>query len=154
MTYEVIITPEAEQQIINLHRYITQKAGNVIADNYANALLDYLDGFSTFPHRGNKRDDIRQGMRVTHFRHRTIIAFAVDSRKVFIVGIYHGETASAYHLARVGERQRPIEKSFGCVLGLNEFKIAVCEFSVYVRLPEQKLRDDGILRILEHVVRI
>lgn len=60
MTYEVIITPEAEQQIINLHRYITEKAGNVIADNYANALLDYLDGFSTFPHRGNKRDDIRQ----------------------------------------------------------------------------------------------
>lgn len=61
MTYEVIITPEAEQQIINLHRYITEKAGNVIADNYANALLDYLDGFSTFPHRGNKRDDIRRG---------------------------------------------------------------------------------------------
>ncbi|MCZ9075387.1 type II toxin-antitoxin system RelE/ParE family toxin [Escherichia albertii] len=56
MTYEVIITPEAEQQIINLHRYITEKAGNVIADNYANALLDYLDGFSTFPHRGNKRE--------------------------------------------------------------------------------------------------
>ncbi|WP_252147053.1 hypothetical protein [Escherichia coli] len=44
MTFEVIITPEAEQQIINLHRYITEKAGGVIADNYANALLDYLDG--------------------------------------------------------------------------------------------------------------
>lgn len=89
MTFEVIITPEAEQQIINLLRYITEKAGSVIADNYANALLDYLDGFSTFPHRGNKRDDIRQGMRVTHFR-RTIIAFAVDGNKVFIAGIYHG----------------------------------------------------------------
>ncbi|EHO7892863.1 type II toxin-antitoxin system RelE/ParE family toxin [Escherichia coli] len=90
MTFEVIITPEAEQQIINLLRYITEKAGSVIADNYANALLDYLEGFSTFPHRGNKRDDIRQGMRVTHFRHRTIIAFAVDGNKVFIAGIYHG----------------------------------------------------------------
>ncbi|EFN7269076.1 type II toxin-antitoxin system RelE/ParE family toxin [Escherichia coli] len=90
MTFEVIITPEAEQQIINLHRYITEKAGGVIADNYANALLDYLDGFSAFPHRGNKRDDIRQGMRVTHFRHRTIIAFAVDDNKVFIAGVYHG----------------------------------------------------------------
>ncbi|MCS6613679.1 hypothetical protein NYV58_11700 [Escherichia coli] len=45
MTYEVIITPEAEQQIINLHRYITEKAGNVIADNYANALLIILMGF-------------------------------------------------------------------------------------------------------------
>lgn len=81
MTFEVIITPEAEQQIINLLRYITEKAGSVIADNYANALLDYLDGFSTFPHRGNKRDDIRQGMRVTHFRHRTIIAFALMAIK-------------------------------------------------------------------------
>lgn len=90
MTFEVIITPEAEQQIINLHGYITEKAGSVIADNYANALLDYLDGFSTLPHRGNKRDDIRQGMRVTHFRHRTIIAFAVDGNRVFIAGIYHG----------------------------------------------------------------
>ncbi|MBM2967380.1 type II toxin-antitoxin system RelE/ParE family toxin, partial [Escherichia coli] len=40
--------------------------------------------------RGNKRDDIRQGMRVTHFRHRTIIAFAVDDNKVFIAGVYHG----------------------------------------------------------------
>lgn len=72
MAYEVIITPEAEQQIINMHKYITENAGSVIADNYANTLLDYLEGFSTFPHRGNKRDDIRQGMRVTHFRHRTI----------------------------------------------------------------------------------
>ncbi|MDM8919074.1 type II toxin-antitoxin system RelE/ParE family toxin [Escherichia coli] len=90
MTFEVIITPEAEQQIINLHRYITEKAGGVSADNYATALLEYLDGFSAFPHRGNKRDDIRQGMRVTHFRHRTIIAFAVDDNKVFIAGVYHG----------------------------------------------------------------
>ncbi len=52
MTYEVIITPEAEQQIINLHRYITEKAGNVIADNYANALLDYLDGVFYIPASG------------------------------------------------------------------------------------------------------
>ncbi|EAP9802795.1 type II toxin-antitoxin system RelE/ParE family toxin, partial [Salmonella enterica] len=52
MTYEVIITPEAEQQIINLHKFITEKAGRIIADNYTDALLDYLDGFSTFPHRG------------------------------------------------------------------------------------------------------
>ncbi|MCT7039236.1 type II toxin-antitoxin system RelE/ParE family toxin [Salmonella enterica subsp. enterica serovar Pomona] len=90
MTYEVIITPEADQQIINLHKFITEKAGRIIADNYTDALLDYLDGFSTFPHRGNKRDDIRPGMRVTHFRHRTIIAFAVDGNKAFIAGVYHG----------------------------------------------------------------
>ncbi len=90
MTYEVVITPEAEQQIINLHRYIAENASQAIADSYTDALLDYLDGFSIFPHRGNKRDDIRPGLRVTHFRHRTIIAFAVDARHVFISGVYHG----------------------------------------------------------------
>ncbi|XTZ40043.1 type II toxin-antitoxin system RelE/ParE family toxin [Salmonella enterica] len=90
MTYEVIITPEAELQIINLHRYITEKASQTTANSYTDALLDYIDGFSTFPHRGNMRDDIRPGLRVTHFRHRTVIAFAVDGNQVFIAGVYHG----------------------------------------------------------------
>lgn len=90
MNFEIIFTPEAEQQIISLHRYITEQAGLPVADGYIDALLDYLDGFSTFPERGNKRDDIRPGLRVTHFRHRTVIAFAVDGNRVFIVGIFHG----------------------------------------------------------------
>ncbi|ECU9162029.1 TPA: type II toxin-antitoxin system RelE/ParE family toxin [Salmonella enterica] len=89
MDYTVIFSPEAEQQIVGLHRYIAERAGVPVADRFIDSLFDYLDDFSTFPERGNKRDDIRPGMRVTHFRHRTTIAFAVDEKQVFIVGIFH-----------------------------------------------------------------
>ncbi|WP_145517803.1 type II toxin-antitoxin system RelE/ParE family toxin [Yersinia mollaretii] len=90
MDYIVTFTPEAEQQIVDLHRYITEQSSRVVADGFIGSLLDYLDGFSTFPERGNKRDDIRPGLRVTHFRHRTVVAFAVDDDRVLVVGIYHG----------------------------------------------------------------
>ncbi|EAP6364784.1 type II toxin-antitoxin system RelE/ParE family toxin [Salmonella enterica] len=89
MDYTVIFAPEAEQQIISLYRFIAERAGVPVADHYIDTLLDYLDGFSTFPERGNKRDDIRPGLRVTHFRHRTTIAFSVDENFVLIAGIYH-----------------------------------------------------------------
>lgn len=89
MQHTVVITPEAEAQIMELHKYLSVNAGSVIADGYTNALLDYLEGFSIFPERGNSRNDIRDGLRVTHFRHRTVIAYAVDTPDVFIVGIYH-----------------------------------------------------------------
>jgi len=42
------------------------------------------------PHRGNLRDDIRPGLRVTHYRKRTVIAFAVEAKQVYIIGIYYG----------------------------------------------------------------
>lgn len=90
MNFEVIFTPEAEEQIVNLHRYITEQAGQSVADGYTDSLIDYLDGFCIFPERGNKRDDIRLGLRVTHFRHKTVIAFAVDGEQVIIAGIFHG----------------------------------------------------------------
>lgn len=90
MDYRVTFAPEAEQQIVDLHRYITEQSSQIVADGFIDALLEYLEGFSTFPERGNKRDDIRPGLRVTHFRHRTVIAFAVDDDCVLIAGVYHG----------------------------------------------------------------
>lgn len=90
MDFEVIFTPEAEHQITRIHRYIVEQSSQTVADRYTDALLDYLDGFSVFPERGNKRDDIRPGLRVTHFRRRTVIAFAVDDMRVFITGVYYG----------------------------------------------------------------
>lgn len=90
MEFEVIFTPEAEQQIVSLHRHISEQASPAVADGYIDTLIDYLDSFSTFPERGNKRDDIRPGLRVTNFRHRTVIAFAVDAEKVIIAGVFHG----------------------------------------------------------------
>jgi toxin ParE1/3/4 len=50
------------------------------------------EGLSLFPLRGVPREDIRPGLRVTHHKGRTLIAYAVDkgTRTVSVVGIFYG----------------------------------------------------------------
>ena len=44
----------------------------------------------TFPHIGICREDIRPGLRITNYKGRTVIAFAVDAKRVTIVGVFYG----------------------------------------------------------------
>ena len=50
------------------------------------------EGLALFPLRGVPREDIRPGLRVTHHKGRTLIAYAVDegTRTVSVVGIFYG----------------------------------------------------------------
>jgi len=50
------------------------------------------EGLAHFPMRGVPREDIRPGLRVTHHKGRTLIAYAVDenSRTVSILGVLYG----------------------------------------------------------------
>jgi toxin ParE1/3/4 len=50
------------------------------------------EGLALFPMRGVPRDDIRPGLRVTHHKGRTLIAYAVDegTRTVSVLGIFYG----------------------------------------------------------------
>ncbi|MCC7229233.1 MAG: type II toxin-antitoxin system RelE/ParE family toxin [Fimbriimonadaceae bacterium] len=61
-----------------------------IADRFTEAIVQFCESLSTFPRRGNKRDDVRPGLRVTHYRKRVIIAFVVDADLVSILGVFHG----------------------------------------------------------------
>jgi hypothetical protein len=36
------------------------------------------------------RNDVRPGLRLTHYKKRTIIAFAVDAEHVSIIGVFYG----------------------------------------------------------------
>jgi plasmid stabilization system protein ParE len=40
--------------------------------------------------RGTRRDDVRPGLRITNFKKRAVIAFAVEAAQVSIIGIYYG----------------------------------------------------------------
>jgi plasmid stabilization system protein ParE len=44
----------------------------------------------TFAVRGVARDDLLPGLRITHFRNRTIIAYLLGSEVVSIVGVFYG----------------------------------------------------------------
>lgn len=90
MKYTVIFTPEAEEQLAALYRYIAAEASPNIAERYTSAIVSYCEGLSTFPHRGICRDDIRQGLRVTNHKGRTVIAYDVSADLVSIIGLFYG----------------------------------------------------------------
>lgn len=93
MRYQVVYLPQAELQLIDLLDYIASESHSLMtAQNYVTAVKNYCDGFDTLPHRGDRRDDLRPGLRITSYRRRTSIAFYVDddSETVVIAGIFHG----------------------------------------------------------------
>lgn len=90
MNHRVVFSPEAQEQLVELYRYIAEAASPVIAARYTEAIVSYCEGLSTFPLRGTKRDDERPGLRITNYKKRVVIAFNVDAAVVSVIGIYYG----------------------------------------------------------------
>jgi plasmid stabilization system protein ParE len=90
MSYHVVFSPEAEEQLAALYRYIADAATPDVAKSYTDAILSYCESLCTFPHRGIRRDDVRPGLHITNYRKRTVIAFAVEAEIVSIIGVYYG----------------------------------------------------------------
>ncbi|MGY2398261.1 type II toxin-antitoxin system RelE/ParE family toxin [Pseudomonas sp. SDO5271_S396] len=92
MSYAVIFSPEALAQLDALEDYISENGSPHVATRFIDHLIDYCESLSLFPLRGTCRDDLLPGLRVTHFRHATVIAFRVDThtQTVSILGVFHG----------------------------------------------------------------
>ena len=90
MNYTVVFTPEAESQLAALYRYIAQAASPEVAQRYLDAIVTYCEGLQSFPHRGSQRDDIRPGLRVTNYKGRCVVAFAVTNKLVSVIGVFYG----------------------------------------------------------------
>ena len=90
MNYRVVFSPEAEEQLAALYRYIAAAASADIAARYTDAIVNYCESLCTFPHRGAMRDDVRPGLRITHYKKRAVIAFDVDVEQVSIIDVFYG----------------------------------------------------------------
>ena len=90
MSYRVIFSPEAEEQLAALYGYIAAAASPSIAARYTEAIVSYCESLRASPHRGTKRDDVRPGLRITNYKKRAVIAFAVDAEQVSIIGVFYG----------------------------------------------------------------
>jgi len=90
MRYRVVFSPEAQEQLVELYRYIAEAASPAVAARYTDAIVSYCESLCMFPLRGTKRDDVRPGLRITHYRKRTVIAFDVDTERVAIIGVFYG----------------------------------------------------------------
>jgi toxin ParE1/3/4 len=90
MSYRVVFSPQAMEQLLELHGYIDGAASPDTATGYTEAIVSYCESLRTFPHRGTKRDDVRPGLRITNYKGRTVIAFSVDAEQISIIGIFYG----------------------------------------------------------------
>ena len=86
----VIFTPRAEGQLDALHRYITDHGSERRADGYIARIVDFCNGFATFPLRGQVRNDLLEGLRTIGFERRVMIAFVVTADTVLIEGVFYG----------------------------------------------------------------
>lgn len=90
MSFSVVFTPEAQDQLVELYRYIADAASSEVAARYTDAIVTFCEDLAVFPHRGTARDDIRPGLRIVGFRRRVIIAFAVLDQAVVVIGVFYG----------------------------------------------------------------
>ena len=72
MSYRVVFSPEALEQIAELFRYVAEATAPDIAARYTEAIVSYCESLSLFPIRGTKRDDIRPGVRITNYKKRAV----------------------------------------------------------------------------------
>ena len=91
-TYTVVFAPEAEDSLVSLHDYIAEHGSPRAAQRYTDAIVTYCESLAMFPHRGMRRDDVRPGLRITNYKRRAVIAFAVDdaTARVAILDVFYG----------------------------------------------------------------
>lgn len=90
MTLGVVFTPEAEQQLVDLYRYIAAAGSQEAAARYTDLIVTFCEELAAFPNRGKARDDIRPGLRTIGYRRRVVVAFAVTGKALVIVGVFYG----------------------------------------------------------------
>ncbi|MUF06758.1 type II toxin-antitoxin system RelE/ParE family toxin [Pseudomonas sp. CCM 7893] len=81
----------------------------VVAARYVDAIVTYCESLSIFPLRGTRRDDLMPALRITHYRHNTIVAFMVDAdiETVSILGIFYGGQDYAALFADTDDEELP-----------------------------------------------
>lgn len=88
--YRVQFSPEVRDKLDKLEARISAAGAPSTAARYIDAIVDFCESLATFPWRGVPRDDLLPGLRMTHYRKRTVIAYQVNGQVVSIVGLYYG----------------------------------------------------------------
>ena len=90
MTRKVVFSPEAQADLLQLYDAIADRSSPARAFAYTERIAAHCKSFATFPERGTRRDDLREGLRVTGFERRVTIAFHVGTEAVTIDRILYG----------------------------------------------------------------
>ncbi len=86
----VVFTPEAEDDLQQIYDWIAERGGPRTALAYIERIEDYCVRFDLASERGQRRDDIRPGLRILGFERRLTIAITVETEEVTILRVFYG----------------------------------------------------------------
>ncbi|SEH23924.1 type II toxin-antitoxin system RelE/ParE family toxin [Rhizobium sp. NFR12] len=89
MKYRVVFDPAARDDLADILTYLAPRMGVDPALAYVRRIENYCLDFSTFPHRGMRRDDVYSGLRLVGYRYKATIAFRVRDDVVQIARVFH-----------------------------------------------------------------
>ena len=90
MSHRIEFSPEALGDLIDLYDYIALHDRPERAIGYIDRIEAFCRSLSVFPDRGNRRDDLRPGLRILGFERRALIAFQVTTDAVMILRVLYG----------------------------------------------------------------
>ena len=86
----IVFAPEARSDLLAIYDWVAAAAGPDVALSYLERIEVYCRRLDYAAERGQKRDDIRAGLRVLGFERRVAIAFSVDDTRVTILRLFYG----------------------------------------------------------------
>lgn len=92
-SYEVYLTPDAIQDLTDVYEYIAAKSGfPEVAWAYIEKLRQKCHDLKTMPLVGQKRNDLRENLRIVAIDKNAIAAFEVieDKQSITILNIFYG----------------------------------------------------------------
>ena len=88
--HSVVYAPEAQDDLNGLCDWIAEAATSATAIGYIDRTEAFCNGLSAASERGQRRDDIRPGLRTIRFERRITIAFMVELERVIILRLFYG----------------------------------------------------------------
>jgi len=87
---QVGYAPEADKDFDWIYDVVALGGGATIALEYVQRLRAFCQRLEHAAERGNRRDDIRTGLRVAGFEKRITVAFSVDENHVLVLQLFYG----------------------------------------------------------------
>jgi toxin ParE1/3/4 len=97
LTWNILLTPRAEDDLIEIWAYSCDQWGGAQADKYLDALGAGIDRLATKPKIGAQRDDVRKNYRVLHIKRHSIY-YTLSGPRILIVRVLHSQMDPQRHL--------------------------------------------------------
>ena len=84
----VIFASKAENGLLQIFNFVAERAGPHVALPYVRRIKAYCDDLGFASERGQRRDDLRVGLRTVGFAGRATIVFSVNEDRVTILRVF------------------------------------------------------------------